>query len=292
MRTRRSFIRSTGALALAAALPAFAGAGSGRDATRIGDADSFAALEAASLGRLGVCLWHPGRGQVVGHREQEAFPTASTIKFLLCAAVLAQADAGALSLDRRIPVREQDLRPGAPVTGRHVGKDMTVRDLCRGAMVWSDNPAVGLLLPLVGGEAGFQRFLRAHGDAATQVHLSGAGGGRPDAVSTTSPLAMARNLQRFVLEPTLSDPARLQLADWLIENRTGDARIRAGMPAGWRIGDKTGGMTGVSNDIAVLWPLDGGSPWLLAIYLQGSSLDAAGRDDVLRQATVLAAAQL
>jgi beta-lactamase class A len=291
MQTRRNFIKSTGALALAAAVTPALGRPARDDVTtHIESAGDFVALEAASRGRLGVCLWHPVRGQVVGYREQEDFPTASTIKFPLCAAVLAKADAGEFSLDLRIPVREQDMRPGAPVSGRHVGKDITVRDLCRGSMVWSDNPAVGLLLRLVGGEAGFQQFLREHGDADTRYNFDG--GGTLDGTTTTSPRAMARNLKRFVLDETLSEPSRLQLADWLIENRTGDQRIRAGMPEGWRVGDKTGGMDGVSNDIAVLWPLAGGSPWLLAIYLRDSALEGAQRNDVLRRATQLVVERL
>lgn len=285
MHPRRAFLKTAGGMALLAAAAPLLARTDDAAATLQAAADP-AALEAASGGRLGMCLVHSVRGQVMGHRADEAFPTASTIKFALSAAVLAQADAGALSLDDRIAVRAQDVRSGAPVSGRHIGKDMTVRDLCRGGMVWSDNPAVNLLLPLVGGEAGFQAFLRRHGDLETDPRRITEGG------STTTPQAMADNLQRFVIEDTLSRPSRLQLADWLIENRTGDARIRAAMPAGWRVGDKTGGMQGVSNDIAVLWPLAGGEPWLLTLYLRESPLGAAGRDAVLRRATELAAVHL
>ena len=281
MHTRRALLKSMGGLVVAGAAARLFAGGAARALPAVDAARDLASLEVASGGRLGVCLLHPARGQVVGHREREAFPTASTIKFPLCAAVMAQADTGALSLDQRIAVREQDMRPGASVTGRHVGKDVTVRDLCRGSMVWSDNPAVGLLLPLVGGEAGLQGFLREHGDRDTDPARSREGG------STTSPRAMAGNLDRFVLGDALSVPSRLQLADWLIENRTGDARIRAGIPPSWRVGDKTGGMAGVSNDVAVLWPLHGGTPWLLSLYLAASPLDAAARDAVLRRATEL-----
>ncbi|MCR6663539.1 MAG: class A beta-lactamase [Luteimonas sp.] len=291
MQSRRSFLSlASGAALAAAASPLLARAADpsasvGAKAA-IDGASDLASLERASGGRLGVCLLHPQRGQVMAHRETESFPTASTIKFLLCAAVLAKVDAGELSLDRRIPVRAEDMRFGASVTGRHVGKDMTVRDMCRGIMVWSDNPGVALLLPFVGGEAGFEAFLRDHGDDSTVPREI------MDGRSTTSPGAMARNLKRFVLEDTLSTASRLQLADWLIENRTGDARIRAGMPEGWRVGDKTGGMSGVSNDIAVLWPLAGGTPWLLSLYLKDSPLDGSQREDVLRRATQLAASRL
>lgn len=286
MHGRRTFLKAAGgAVLLANAAPLIAGGDDG-ESSAIQAAGDAEALEIASGGRLGMCLLHPARGQLVAYRETEAFPTASTVKFVLSAAVLAQADAGAISMDDRIAISEEDVRSGAPVSGRHAGKDMTVRDLCRGSMVWSDNPAVPLLLPLVGGEAGLAAFLQRHGDHDTRPH------GYREGASTTTPLAMARNLQHFVLGEALSRASRMQLADWLIENRTGDARIRAGMPAGWRVGDKTGGMAGVSNDIAILWPLAGGAPWLLTLYLRDSPLDAAGRDAVLRRATQLAALHL
>lgn len=283
---RRHFLKTAAGTALATAVVPLIARAADAATSAVEAAVNAAALEAASGGRLGICLVRPGHRQVMAHRAREAFPTASTIKFALSAAVLAKSDAGALSLDDRIPVREQDIRSGAPVSGRHVGKDITVRDLCRGSMVWSDNPAVNLLLPLVGGEAGLQAFLREHGDTDTDPR------GISEGRSTTTPLAMAHNLRRFVLNDALSRSSRLQLADWLIENRTGDARIRAGVPEGWRVGDKTGGMQGVSNDIAILWPLRGGAPWVLTLYLRDSPLDAAGRNAVLRRATELAAVHL
>jgi beta-lactamase class A len=51
----------------------------------------------------------------------------------------------------------------------------------------------------------------------------------------------------------LGRPARL--TDWLVACRTGDQKIRAGLPKDWRCGDKTGaGGYGTNNDIAILWP--------------------------------------
>ena len=300
MASRRALLKLAGLSALSlpmAVLPAAArAAGPGASADAIAAAPDLAALEAASGGRLGVALLRDGDPAVrVGHRVDARFPMASTFKFLLASAVLARVDRGALSLDQRLVVRDADMLEHAPVTGRHVGRDLTVRDLCQATMVWSDNPAANLLLPLVDGPAGLTAFLRAAGDTVTicarnepEVNLFAAG----DPRDTTTPLAMAGNLQRFVLGDVLSPASRLQLTDWLIGNRTGDARIRAGAPAGWRVGDKTGGASGVSNDIAVLWPADGGRPWLLGCYLQGSALDGAARDAVLRRASELALAQV
>ncbi|WP_269791946.1 class A beta-lactamase [Stenotrophomonas sp. Iso1] len=295
MFARRQFLKFGGAaLASAVALPALAQMAAATAAAPT--ARDFTALEAESGGRLGVCLWHPASGARYGHRMDERFPMCSTFKFLLAAAVLHRADHGRLSLDQRVPVRATDILSHSPGTERHVGKDMTVRDLCRTTLVTSDNAAANLLLPLVDEPAGLAAFLRAQGDAITVTARYEPDVNRfamDDPRDTTSPAAMAGNLQRFVLGDVLSTASRQQLADWLIDNETGDQRLRAGLPQGWRVGDKTGSNgKDTTNDIAVLWPEAGGTPWLLTSYLQGSKLDDDGRNTILRRVGELASARL
>jgi len=292
MLARRQFLHWTGAAA-ASALAASALAKVPPVAPApAAAAKDFAALEAASGGRLGVTLLDTGSGQRIGHRQDERFPMCSTFKFALCATVLHQADAGALALDRRVPVRQQDMLSHAPVTTRHIGKDLSVRDLCRATMVTSDNPAANLLLGVVGGPPAVTRFLRDTGDAVTrndrlEPDMNRFAPGDPR--DTTSPAAMAASLHRLVLGPVLAPASRQRLADWLIDNETGDARLRAGLSKAWRVGDKTGSNgEDTTNDIAILWPVAGGAPWVLTSYLQGATVDDAGRNDVLRQVAVLA----
>jgi len=295
MASRRNFLQWSGAAAVSLvawspSAPARATAGV---QDPIGRAADWAALEAASGGRLGVTLLDTGTGRRVGHRQDERFPMCSTFKAVLAATVLADVDAGRLSLDRRLPVSANDLVSHSPGTLRHVGKDMTVRDLCRTTMVTSDNAAANLLLGIVGGPAGVTAWLRGIGDAVTrsdrfEPEMNGFVAGDPR--DTTSPAAMAATLQRAVLGDVLSAVSRRQLADWLIDNETGQACIRAGVDARWRVGEKTGS-NGVDtrNDIGVLWPLDGGAPRVLTCYLQGAGgIGSAARDAVLARATMLA----
>ncbi|MFF2049403.1 L2 family extended-spectrum class A beta-lactamase [Stenotrophomonas bentonitica] len=292
MIARRQFLQWTGAAAASAlAATAFAKTPLPSPQPAVAAKD-FAALEAASGGRLGVTLLNTGTGWRTGNRQDERFPMCSTFKFVLSAAVLHLADQGRLALDQRIPVRQQDMLSHAPVTTRHIGKDVTVRDLCRATMITSDNPAANLLLGVVGGPAGVTAFLRANGDAVTrndrlEPEMNRFTPGDPR--DTTSPAAMAASLQRFVLGDVLKPASRQQLADWLIDNETGDARLRAGLSKAWRVGDKTGSNgEDTTNDIAILWPLAGGAPWVLTSYLQGATVDDAGRNDVLRQVAVIA----
>lgn len=291
MIARRQFLQWTGAAA-ASALAATAFAKTPLPSPQPAVAADFAALETASGGRLGVTLLNTGTGWRTGNRQDERFPMCSTFKFVLSAAVLHLADQGRLSLDQRVPVRQPDMLSHAPVTTRHLGKDVTVRDLCRATMITSDNPAANLLLGRVGGPAGVTAFLRANGDAVTrndrlEPEMNRFAPGDPR--DTTSPAAMAASLQRFVLGDVLTSASKQQLADWLIDNETGDARLRAGLSKAWRVGDKTGSNGGdTTNDIAILWPLAGGAPWVLTSYLQGATVDDAGRNDVLRQVAVIA----
>ena len=58
---------------------------------------------------------------------------------------------------------------------------------------------------------------------------------------------------------------------------TGLRRLRAGLPPGWRAGDKTGnGANGAANDIAIAWPPER-PPLLIASYISGTELDDARR---------------
>jgi len=239
----------------------------------------FAALEAK----------HGGR---VGHRAEEQFALCSTFKLLLGAAVLARVDAGELSLDRRVAYGKGDLLSYAPVTTKHVAEGgMTVGDLCAATIQTSDNTAANLLLPLVGGPEGLTKFLRAQGDMITRLdriepdlnsNLPG------DPRDTTTPAAMAATMEKLLAGDVLSAGSREQLNRWLVGTTTGDARLRAGFPRAWRVGDKTGtGALGAANDVAIVWPRKGAKPWLVAVF---SSVPDAKPEE--REAVIAEAARL
>jgi len=182
------------------------------------------------------------------------------------------------------------------VARRHVGKDLSVRDLCRGTLTTSDNTAANLLLGVNGGPSALTAFLRAQGDTVTrndryEPDMNRFAKGDPR--DTTSPAAMATSLARFAVGDGLSEKSRLQLADWLIDNQTGDACLRAGLGKRWRVGDKTGSNgEDTRNDIAVLWPRAGGTPWVVTAYLQGASVDEDQRAAVLARVGALADAMI
>ena len=249
--------------------------------------DALAQLEARYGGRLGVAAVNSANGARIGHRAGERFPMCSTFKLLAAAAVLSRVDAGREHLHRRISYGKADLLEYAPVTRSNVHKGfLTVRELCAAAVEHSDNTAANLLLRSIGGPAGVTAYARSLGDALTRLDrnepsLNDAVAGDPR--DTTTPSAMAADVQKLLTGRALSRQSRGDLQSWLFGSTTGAERIRAGIPSNWRVGDKTGsGAHATSNDVAVLYP-PGRGPIVVAAYYTGSSASSDQRNDVLAE---------
>ena len=282
MLTRRQFGSSAFAVAGSLILPNLSGAAPSGTAPLI---NAIEQLELKSGGRLGVSVLDTATGVPIHHKGDERFPMCSTFKLLASAAILKDAGNKLERLERRVRIEQADIVENSPVTREHVGGDgMSLRELCDAAITMSDNTAGNALLKNIGGPAGLTSFARSLGDKMTRLdrtetELNEATPGDPR--DTTTPNAMAANLKRLLLGDALLPEGRDQLAKWLIANKTGNSRLRAGLPQGWRVGDKTGaGEHGTTNDVAIVWPPER-SPLIIAVYLTGAALDANGRNDVI-----------
>lgn len=245
----------------------------------------LASIEKSVNGRLGVAMLDLQTGLQVGHRSDERFPMCSTFKLMLAACVLSRADRRDEDLARRIAYGPDRLQPYAPITSRHVGGlGMTVADLCDAAVTMSDNTAANLLLDTIGGPAGFTAFMRQLDDTVTRLDrneptLNTAIPG--DVRDTTTPKAMLDSMRKVMLGDALSRSSRALLLSWAVGNRTGDARLRAGVPRDWRVADKTGtGERGSTNDIGVLWPQHR-APILVTVYLTETNASQRSREGAI-----------
>ncbi len=253
-------------------------------AARTADAEASARLQALETGhaRLGVCLLDTATGAATGSRLDEHFAMCSTFKLAMVGAVLREADAGRLRLDEVLPYTERDLLAWAPVTGPKVAqRSLPVIELAQAAQQFSDGTAANLLVRRLGGPAAVTRAFREMGDRVSRLDryepdlgmvLSG------DLRDTTTPRAMAETVRRLVLGDLLSPGSRQRLLDWMIATGTGPKRLRAGLPAGWRVGNKTGtgrdpGITNKCNDIAVVFPPGRGPIVIAAYYDSGEYTD-------------------
>ena len=214
-------------------------------------------------------------GRYLAHRPDERFALCSTFKWVLAAAILAQTDRGRMSLSDRIAYGPDDLIDHAPITKANLAKgSMTFAELAEAAVTVSDNTAANLLLARLGGPAAFTEFARSIGDSVTRLDrnepaLNSNDVG--DVRDTTSPRAMVDLMRSVLCGESLLPNSRTLLLAWLRACKTGDDRLRAGLPKAWIVGDKTGsGRRGAVNDVAIAFPSHR-APILIAAYLSGSS---------------------
>lgn len=250
--------------------------------------------------RIGVHALDTGTGAAVGHRGGERFVMCSVAKALMAGFVLHRSVGDPALLDRTLRWDASEVLAYAPVTARtavgatsRADTGLTVAQLCEAAVTVSDNTAHNVLLREVGSPADLTAWLRTTGDDVTRADrtepaLNDVDGDR----DTSTPAAFTATLGRLTTGDALPPAQRDRLVGWLRANTTGDRQIRAGVPAGWQVGDKTGsGPRGEKNDAAILFPPDG-APVALTIFTLPSGPEDERGEEAVAAATRTAVAAL
>jgi beta-lactamase class A len=235
----------------------------------------FKEIETRLGGRVGLSVLDTANGKTLSWRGGERFAMCSSFKWVLAAAVLSRADKGELHLDDLISYGPKQILPHAPITGAHVKEGhMRIEDLCAAAVEESDNTAANLLLARIGGPAKVTAYARSVGDRVTRLDRNEPtlNENRPgDPRDTTTPDAMVQTMKTVWTGDALKPASRAKLLDWLRKCDTGTHRLRAGIPASWSEGDKTGtGERGAAVDDAIFWPPNR-APVLAAAYTSDST---------------------
>ena len=242
------------------------------------------AIERLHGRRLGAFAVDTGSGRTLAYRADERFLMNSSFKALLAGCVLSRVDAGQESLARTVRYGAGDMLPNSPVTQAHLAVGaMSVGALCEAVVEVSDNASSTLLMRSVGGPAELTRFYRKLGDDVTRTDryelASGVWNGTED---TTTPRAVVGLVRRLLLGDALTPSSRAMLEGWMVASKPGLHRLRASMPAGWRVGDKTG--TGGTQlcDYAIVRP-PGRAPLLVSAFYESPTVDFDGQEAVLRE---------
>jgi beta-lactamase class A len=259
-------------------------------------------LESSYNGRIGAAGIDLGTGRTVGYRAGERFPFNSMFKVFACAAVLHKARTSSPGLMDEVvhwtPGEQAGLAGNSPETTEYTDTGMTPAQLCRAGITKSDGFAGNMLLKQIGGPSGLTGYFRSTGDRVSRLD-------RPepyltrwqpgDTRDTTTPEAAARTFATLTAGTALQPRDRARLVGWLKASRTGANRIRAGLPADWTIGDKTGtggaANYGTANDVAIVWPPGSDAPIILSVFTNRTADDTPHDDKVIAStATALAKA--
>lgn len=219
-------------------------------------------------GTLAVAVRDETTGETLELNAEREMPTASTIKLAVLVAVFERVRQGALSLDERRPILDEERVGGSGVIKElTTGTELTIRDLATYMVVVSDNMATNLLIDAAGGVDAVNRFvgdelgLRA---ITLRRKLMFTGGRGHLALAAPRDLAaLVSGLQgRRIVSPEASDEmlgmlGRQQYLDQV--PRLFDRRQlvdEMGSEGSIRVACKTGMIDGVRADVGVMW-LDG-----------------------------------
>jgi beta-lactamase class A len=245
------------------------------------------AAEAASGAVVGVSAFHLESGSAASHRGGETFQMASVFKLPVAIAVLDAVEKGRLRLEDAVEIRQEDRRKFGPLDDEwKPGLKVTIARMLDVMIVSSDNTAVDKLCALLGGPHAAEVTLAAKGVKGVRISLDEKGmdaAAKRDrrafergAANGASPDAIAALLARFHRGELLSRASTERLRDALRRCATSDHRLRAGLPNGTEVLDKTGTTNSCANDVGIV-TLPGGTHLVLAVLVRGGK-DAAARE--------------
>lgn len=276
MLDRRKFMLSSSLLLLGGCMakPNASGDAAGKQA--LDDVPQIAEVEKRIGGRLGVALVDGDGALIMSHRGGERFAMCSTFKAALASVLFAAHHAGTVDMFAKFALTPADRVPYMPFVEEKLAakEPVSLHQLAAAAVMTSDNAAANLILNAVGGPQAFTDFVRTQGDTITRLdrmepELNENAPGDPR--DTTTPEAMAKLMHKLMIEDASLDIDKVTLQKWMKDSKTGATRIRAGLPKGWPVGDKTGTAPGgiAVNDIAIIWPSTAeyaAKPVILTIY--------------------------
>ena len=205
------------------------------------------------------------------------FHAASTMKVPVMIEVLRAVDAGRLALDQRILLvnRFHSIVDGSPYAldagedsdssvYAHIGERVSIRDLLERMIVRSSNLATNTLIALVGAA---QADSTAHRLGAAHMRvLRGVEDGKAFTAgmnNTTTSSDLAALLTHVERGDALSPPSAALMKAILLRQEFNEA-IPAGVPPGTPVAHKTGSITGVLHDAAIVYP-PGQAPYVLVV---------------------------
>jgi beta-lactamase class A len=261
-------------------------------------------------GEVGIEAVNLDTGDTLSVNAEDAFPMASVFKVAVAGAILAQVDAGKRNLDALVPVDPNLVldSDGIAEILPYPGLSVSVRNLLETMLTRSDNTAANVLTRLAGGPAAVTAWVRGAGIKGLRVdgdtiflnerffEIKAPPGKTLNEViqadpsyeareytpnphfdadprDTTTPDAIVQLLVKIDRDHLLKPESRALLLGIMARNTTGGKRIRALLPPGVAVADKTGTIGGTVNDVGYVTLPDASGTVVVAILIKASSSD-------------------
>jgi len=240
-----------------------------------------------SGGRCGVAVVHVETGRGAAFEGDTPLPLYSVFKLPLAVEVLKQVEEGKLSLDRKVKVEPEETVPGAEENSAlwRKSSERPLEELLGYSIARSDNTSTDKMLELVGGPDVVTRRIRAANLRNIEIRSSAMEFLKSKEAHPNTGAAndLARLLSMLQKGELLAPPQREVLLNIMARTITGDRRLRAGVPAGTPVADKTGSGPSTTNDVGII-TLPGDQGHLaVAVLLDGSKLPARKQEDLIAE---------
>ena len=217
-----------------------------------------------------------------GLNADSVFHAASTMKVPVMIEYFRALDDGRLAPDAKVPLENRfasivdssayTLDPGEDSDSAmyaQVGHTVPVRDLVEHMITRSSNLATNTVIALLGAPRA-QATARALGASTMQVRR----GVEDDKAfqqglnNTTTARDLGVLLEAIVSDKAASAGGTKEMLG-ILERQEFNDEIPAGLPAGTRVAHKTGQITGVLHDAAIVFPPEGRPPFILVVLTRG-----------------------
>ena len=231
---------------------------------------------------VGVAFRDLGGSGELYLNADESFHAASTMKIAVMIEAFRQIDAGHLRADQGILLVNQfgSIVDGSPYSldpaddsdssmYRRIGDRVPVRELIDHMITRSSNLATNAVIALVGAE---RANATAHALGATRMRVlrgvednKAYEAGRNNTTTARDLLALLAAIE----QGRAASPASTDSMRAILLRQAFNDRIPAGLPPGTRVAHKTGEITAVAHDAAIVYPAGRRSPYVLVVLTRG-----------------------
>lgn len=256
----------------------------------------IARVAAQAHGHVGVACSLPGKELDCDYQAEQAFPMQSVYKLPISMAMLHAVEQGRFTLTQTIrflpsdlisPDQYSPLRDAHP----HGNADLPVQELIRLALVESDGVASDILMRSLGGPAAVEAYVRSLGISGISIRDTEKALGREVTLEnrdTAQPRALVALLRLLADRSPLSPEHTQLLLGWMSSTHTGDRRLKALLPPGTKVADKTGTsgtgrkFTNATNDVGLITLTDG-HRLAVAVFVADSTAPEAVGERVIAE---------
>lgn len=238
-------------------------------------------------GDIGAAVVHVESGRTAEANGANQLPLFSVYKLPLAITVLNAIEEKRLSLDKRVRVTPEDVAPGSQFNTNlwQQPVEKTVFELLEYSIVRSDNTSSDKLLQLVAGPKTVTELMHGFGFANIDIRYSSREvASHPEKPNTGSAAELAQLLVKLQ-QGKLLQPAEQSLLLGLMQRAKtgGERRLRANLPAGTEVADKTGTGDNTTNDVGIITLPNGKGHLAIAVLITRSKLSAESQEKLIAE---------